>query len=78
MFVVKRWAGGWAVAFGFLMLWLSPVSSGLALGWAGVAILTYLRVIKRFGGLTGDLAGWFLQMTELGFALALAVGGKIG
>ena len=77
MFVVKRWAVGWAVAFGFLMLWLSPVSSGLALGWAAVAILTYLRVIKRFGGLTGDLAGWFLQITELGFALALAVGGKI-
>ena len=77
MFVVKRWAVGWAVAFGFLMLWLSPVSSGLALGWAAVAILLYIRVIKRFGGLTGDLAGWFLQMTELGFALALAVGGKI-
>jgi adenosylcobinamide-GDP ribazoletransferase len=60
------------------MLWISPVSSALALGWGVVAILLYLRVIKRFGGVTGDLAGWFLQITELGFALALAVGGRIG
>lgn len=78
MFVVKRWAVGWAVAFGMLMLWICPVSSGMALGWAAVAILMYLRVIKRFGGVTGDLAGWFLQISELGFALALALGGRIG
>jgi adenosylcobinamide-GDP ribazoletransferase len=37
-----------------------------------------MRVVGRFGGVTGDLAGWFLQVTELGFAIALAVGGKIG
>ena len=78
MFVVKRWAVGWAVAFGLIMLWLAPVSSGIALGWGAAAILLYLRVVKRFGGVTGDLAGWFLQVTELGFALALALGGRIG
>jgi adenosylcobinamide-GDP ribazoletransferase len=28
---------------------------------------------KEFGGITGDLAGWFLQMCELVIALTAAV-----
>jgi adenosylcobinamide-GDP ribazoletransferase len=75
---VKRASVAWAVAFGLLMVWLAPASSILALGWAAVSVLYYMRVVGRFGGVTGDLAGWFLQVTELGFAIALAVGGKIG
>ena len=77
-FAVKRASVAWAVGFGMLMVWLAPTGSIIALSWAAVAVLLYMRVVKRFGGVTGDLAGWFLQVTELGVAIALAVGGKIG
>jgi adenosylcobinamide-GDP ribazoletransferase len=33
-------------------------------------------VARRFGGVTGDLAGWFLQVCELGLMLTLAIGGR--
>lgn len=75
---VKRASAAWVVGFGALMVWLAPASSILALSWAAAAVLLYMRVVRRFGGVTGDLAGWFLQVTELGFAIALALGGKIG
>ena len=39
---------------------------------AGVALWRYHRVaIKQFGGITGDLAGWFLQKAELYMLAAL-------
>ena len=47
-------------------------------GWAlvGTALLVFLRyhVVskKQFGGITGDLAGWFLQKAELWMLAALA------
>lgn len=75
---VKRASVAWAVGFGFLMLWAAPLSATFAFLWAAAAVLLYMRVVERFGGVTGDLAGWFLQVLELGFALALALGGKIG
>ena len=66
-----------------LSLWL--LAAGLVLGhlrgWEGVAVLLaagltllyYRRVSeKEFGGITGDLAGWFVQLCEL-TALAAVV-----
>ncbi len=39
-----------------------------------LVMLVFLRMSKKeFGGITGDLAGWYLQMLELGMVLALAV-----
>ena len=32
---------------------------------------------KQFGGVTGDLAGWFLQVTELALAAVIVLGGKL-
>jgi adenosylcobinamide-GDP ribazoletransferase len=32
---------------------------------------------KNFGGVTGDLAGWFVQITELVLAVVIVLGGKI-
>lgn len=44
---------------------------GLA-GLAFLSLLRYHRVAeKQFGGITGDLAGWFLQRTELWMLAAL-------
>ena len=38
----------------------------------------YIQMAHRqFGGVTGDLAGFFLQLCELGMVLAVAVGQNI-
>ncbi len=56
-----------------LVLWLLAVSAGLLLwgGWpilvgAALALGAYIRMSrKEFGGITGDLSGWFVQICEL-------------
>lgn len=44
------------------------------------ACFAYYRhmAYKNFGGVTGDLAGWFVQITELALGAVIVVGGKIG
>ena len=32
---------------------------------------------KNFGGVTGDLAGWFVQITELVLTATIVLGGKM-
>ena len=45
---------------------------------AGVCLLYYRHfAMKHFGGVTGDLAGWFVQVTELACLAVLALGGKL-
>ena len=48
---------------------------GWALVLAALAVLFYYNKMsaKQFGGITGDLAGWFLQRAELWMLAALAV-----
>ena len=42
----------------------------VALAGAALACLYYVTTAKRqFGGVTGDLAGFFLQLCELGMVL---------
>lgn len=64
---------------------LALLSAGLCAGlWAwgaaggamaSAALLTFLRyrlmAVRQFGGLSGDLAGWFLQTAELWMLIAL-------
>ena len=42
--------------------------------------LAYYRhmAYSHFGGVTGDLAGWFVQVTELALTAVIILGGKIG
>lgn len=65
----------WAAAAGAGMLWLSPVAGGCAL-LAAAGVMVYYRVMcyRQFGGLTGDLAGYFLCLCELCMALAAVLG----
>ena len=47
-----------------------------------VAVVICALVYKRmaythFGGVTGDLAGWLLQVTELALIAVIVMGGKI-
>jgi len=45
---------------------------------AMLVLLVYRRMaLKQFGGVTGDLAGWFLQTAELAMIAALVIGGLI-
>ncbi|MFI3312850.1 MAG: adenosylcobinamide-GDP ribazoletransferase [Eubacteriales bacterium] len=52
---------------------------GLLIPVTGLVIFLCYRTasIHIFGGITGDLAGWFLCYGELFMVLALAVGGKL-
>lgn len=60
----------WAVLGGWLAL---PCTATAAL-----CLLHYRRMAyKRFGGITGDLAGWFVQLTEAAEIAVIILGGKL-
>lgn len=60
------------------LLILDPVPAGAVLVVGAGAYIYYCHMAQqKFGGITGDLAGWFLQVAELCMLLALAVGGGI-
>lgn len=48
----------------------------LCWGWAALGVFGYYRHMARtqFGGLSGDLAGWFLQTAELWMLGTLVLG----
>jgi adenosylcobinamide-GDP ribazoletransferase len=56
---------------------LQPMLSGMILA-AGVLFFFYYRMMafKQFGGITGDLAGWFLHSCELLLLAVLLIGCK--
>lgn len=62
------------IACGAGLLFLNPVPGAVCLA-AGIVVYIYYCHMARekFGGITGDLAGWFLQVAELCMLLALAV-----
>ena len=71
---------GCVYALACLLLW------GLTGGWtallcAGTAVLCFMgyrrMAYRQFGGVTGDLAGWFLQVTELALTAVIVIGGKL-
>lgn len=68
----------WAVLTGGAMV-AADVRTGLAaLAGAGLACVYYVVTARRqFGGVTGDLAGFFLQLCELGMVLCAAVGQRL-
>lgn len=68
----------WAAASGAAMCRLSLVQGAAMLGAAGLVFFYYYRVCKKqFGGTTGDLAGYFLQLCELGMLAALVLTGGL-
>lgn len=57
-----------------LMIWIQPLMGILAFGGAVlVFVYNHHMAMKYFGGITGDLAGFFLCLCEVGMALILAV-----
>ena len=63
-----------------LVLWLATgVRTALLCVLAAVLCYLYYQHMsyKQFGGVTGDLAGWFLQVTELVLTAVIVMGGKL-
>lgn len=66
----------WLVAAAAGCILLSPVLGAIVVGCGVAAYLLCVAVIfKTFGGMSGDLAGWLLQVIELVMLLAAAIGG---
>lgn len=71
-----------------LILALILLAAGAGLCWFGggwmiaaaalMMLLYYATAMRIFGGITGDLAGWFLQWCELLMTLALVLTQKLG
>lgn len=62
----------------FLLLWMDVRIGSVAVIVYLIVFAYYYRVCKKiFGGVTGDLAGFFLQICELAVLAALMVTGKI-
>ena len=72
-----------------MAIWLILSASGMILinplcGVVGIlaALLSFLyyrvRAYRQFGGFTGDLAGWFLQICELVICLAVTLAERVG
>ena len=61
-----------------LMIIISPASGGVAVGMGILWTVLYCILAKKeFGGVTGDTAGFFLQVFELISALGILIGAMI-
>ncbi|MDD2979663.1 MAG: adenosylcobinamide-GDP ribazoletransferase [Hespellia sp.] len=57
-----------------VMCIIGGVPGGVGVALAGLTFWYYYRMsVKNFGGITGDLAGWFLQICELVMALGIVL-----
>ncbi|NLG23902.1 MAG: adenosylcobinamide-GDP ribazoletransferase [Clostridiales bacterium] len=73
--VVRRVMVGYLLIAGGALLALGPVPGALGLAACAASFLYYKEMAyRKFGGVTGDLAGYFLQVCELAFAFAVALG----
>ena len=68
----------WFIAAAAAMICLAPVT-GAACAIGALATFVFYRVsaYKQFGGITGDTAGWFLQLCELICVVFAVLGQKI-
>ena len=72
---VKICCGLWALLAAILLVCFKGI---FALPAALLTALYAKRgMLKYFGGITGDLAGWFLQLTELCCIAGIVLGGRI-
>ena len=72
---VQIWLAVWALAASLFLVWMAgALAGGMAVAAACLVFGWYYRMsIKEFGGITGDLAGYFLQVCELVMLAVLAV-----
>ena len=77
--VVRIVSGLWITAAACVMLWRAPLAGGAAVVAAGASFLHYrIMAYREFGGATGDLAGYFVQVCELAVLGAVMLAERIG
>jgi len=65
-----------ALAAGGFMFYVSPPLGGAAVAGAVIVSVYYrLMAMRQFGGVTGDLAGYFLQLCELAILIGAVLAG---
>lgn len=65
---------GWLIVVFAVMAVIWPAGAALSALVLLLMLARYYRVaVKEFGGIRGDLAGWFLQSSELAALLALLI-----
>lgn len=65
---------GYLVVICVVLIVVGGITGGAAAAIAGLVFLYYYHMcMTKFGGITGDLAGYFLQMCELLMALGVVV-----
>ena len=69
----------WLLVLIAAMAVLSPLVGG-TMAVVGALVFFYYRwkANKEFGGITGDLAGWFLQLCEAGCVLGAVLAQRVG
>lgn len=68
----------WFVLAAAAMICLSPaVGAACAIGGLGMFVFYRVSAYRQFGGITGDTAGWFLQLCELVCAVFAVLAQKI-
>ena len=68
----------WTAACAAALLALDPVTGGAMAAAAGLSFLYYFVMSRRqFGGITGDLAGFFLQVCECAMVLAVVLAQRL-
>jgi len=66
------------VLCGGVALWIDPVAGAVCIAVSGCTFLYYrLMALRQFGGIIGDLAGYFLQLCELFWLISVVVTGRI-
>ncbi len=61
-----------------LMTIINPILSTFCFFGLAITYLYYYRMSKKeFGGITGDVAGYFLQLCELVIVIFVVIGGKL-
>lgn len=66
----------WGVLIGAAMMCLNFRVGALCIGVSVLTFIYYMNMSKKqFGGITGDLAGYFLQLCELFMAASVLLGG---
>jgi adenosylcobinamide-GDP ribazoletransferase len=76
--IVKRVLMGWIILASILLLWIYLLWGAVLLGIIAVSYFIFYRWMrKEFGGMTGDLAGFCLQIIELLCLIVAAIMGGI-
>lgn len=76
---VRICCGGYLLLAGGLLVWQFAWAGAAVLAGMGLVFVWFWRLCrKQFGGITGDLAGFFLQAVELAVLAICTFGGMLG